>query len=502
MKIYDAVRLILTTHLSDRSIAAASGASATTVRKYRRTARAKKLVWSNLVTLPPAAFNALFNQPKTGRPRRIVPDWAAVHADMQRKGMTLQLCWEEYRQVTPVNALCYSQFAALYRAYLDTLPTVMRQHHVHGERAFVDFSGVRPSYTDRTAGKTVNVELFVGVLPASGYFFATCVASQKVPDWIGAHVAMLEFFGGSPQVIVPDNLRSAVVTAGRNPTIQRSYADFARYYDLTILPARPYKPRDKGAVEQAVRFAQQRILARLRSSTFHSLDDINAAIAPLLNEANDRVMTEYGQSRRERFEKERPTLRALPSEPYVYGEWVRIERTSQDYHVPIFGHFYSVPHRFVGERIDARVTDTHVELFHQRQCVGRHARSTEKGGHTTLASHQTPEHRAQAQRTPEDTKAWANGVGPNVIRFVRKALAVPRPFEGLKVCDRLRGLAHKHGTEAVEAAMGEAFALGSPRISTVQRVLASRKKAEASAPKPHANVQGAQRYLRGPHHVE
>lgn len=498
MKLHDTIRLILTTDLSDRQVAAAAGSGATTVRRYRRVARAKGLTWEKLATLPPKAMLDVLNPPRRSRPRKSEPDWPGLHATMQRKGMTLQLLWEEYRQEAGVAGMCYSHFAARYKAFRDTLPSVMRQHHVPGERVFVDYSGMRPSFVDRVTGKRTDVELFVGVLPSSGLFYAVASASQKVPDWISAHISMLDYFGGVPAVVVPDNLRSAVTKAGRDPVLQRSYADFARHYGLVILPARPGHPRDKGAVEQAVRFAQQRILARLRSQTFYSLEEVNQAIRLLLDEANARPMSKDGQSRRERFEaSERAELRPLPKAPYVFGEWVSIERVPRDYHVAVFGHFYSVPHHLVGERIDARVTDAHVELFHQRQCVGRHARSAEKGAHSTIASHRTPEHRAQAERSPDDMKAWAANAGPSLVRFVRKALDVSHPFEGLKKCDVVRGLAHKHGDAAVEAAMTEAFSLGSPKASTVQRLLANRARSKAPAAARHGNVQGARSYVRG-----
>ncbi len=217
MKLHDTIRLILTTDLSDRQVAAAAGSGATTVRRYRRIARAKALTWEKLAALPPKIVLDTLNPPRRSRPRKSEPDWPALHTTMQRKGMTLQLLWEEYRQETGTAGMCYSHFAARYKAFRDTLPSVMRQHHVPGERVFVDYSGMRPYFVDRVSGKRTDVELFVGVLPSSGLFFATATASQKVPDWIAAHVAMLDYFQGVPSVVVPDNLRSAVTKAGREP---------------------------------------------------------------------------------------------------------------------------------------------------------------------------------------------------------------------------------------------------------------------------------------------
>ena len=302
MKHHDTVRLILTTHPSDREVAASVGVSKTTVGRYRRLAQAKQLTWPEVSALDAEALDRLFNRPANGgRPQRAI-DLSLLHERLQGKGMTLQLLWEELRQDDPYNTPSYSQLAALLRRHRETLPTVMRQYHVPGQRAFVDYSGVRPHYLDPKTMQKVPVELFVGVLGCSSLMFAMCTPSQKVPDFIRAQVAMLEYFGGVPEVIVPDNLKSAVVKTGRLPTIQRSYEELSPHYGIAILPARPYRPRDKASVEVSVKVAQQRILARLRHKHFYSIDELNAEVARLLDEVNDRPMSKDHTSRRARFE--------------------------------------------------------------------------------------------------------------------------------------------------------------------------------------------------------
>lgn len=407
--------------------------------------------------------------------------------------MTLQLLWEDYRRENPHHTLSYSHLAAKLQRHRETLPTVMRQHHKPGERAFVDYSGLRPHYIDPTTHQKVHVELFVGVLGASSLMFAMCTPSQKVPDFIRAHVAMLDYFGGAPEVIVPDNLKSAVTTAARTPTIQRTYADFARHYGVVVLPARPYRPRDKGSVEAGVKYAQQRILSRLRHQHFYSIDELNVEIAKLLEEANDRPMVKDGMSRRARFEAlERAALKPLPPSPYLYAEWVTVPKVPKDYHVAVDGHFYSVPHDLIGKRLDARVTDQTLDIFLDRRRVAHHVRSSVLGTHTTTPTHQPEAHRAQAERSPEGLLAWAKSAGPRLLRFVKHQFDRPQPFLGLTACDTLRTLAHTHGTSALDEAARRSLDLHSPKITTLKRLLdntaATTKK--PAAPR-NSNARGA-----------
>jgi transposase len=493
MKQFDTVRLILTTSLTDREIGAAAGVSKTTVGRYRRLVQTKRLRWEDVAELPPAAIQQLFNQPASGGKSKRTPDLALVHDQLQAKGMTLQLLWEEFRREDPHGTLSYSHLAAKVKGYRETLPTVMRQHHTPGERMFVDYSGLRPHYIDTATREKVYVELFVGVLPASSLMFAMCTPTQRVPDFIRAHVAMLDYIGGVPMVIVPDNLKSAVTTAGRAPTIQRSYADFARHYGVAVLPARPYRPRDKAAVEAGVKFAQQRILSHLRHHQFYSIDELNTEIAKLLEDANARAMVKDGLSRRSRFEAlERAALKPLPPLPYVYAEWVAVPKVPKDYHVSVDGHFYSVPHALIGTKVDARLTDDTVEILSERRKVAHHTRSAVIGGHTTTLSHQPDAHRAQGERTPEGMLAWAKEAGPHVLRFVKHQLSGPQPFTGLPACDRLRSLARSHGTASLDQAARAAMEARAPSITTLKRLLDNAAASAKQTPSPRSS------YAKGP----
>src|SRR5438270_2346836 len=279
----------------------------------------------------------------TGQRRRVEPDWAALARELKRPGVTMMILWEEYRDVSR-EGYGYSRFCDLLRGFERRLSPVMRQHHVAGDKAFVDYSGKRIAIVDPATGEIREAEIFVGVLGASNLTYAEATWTQALPDWTGAHVRMFRFFGGAPKLLVPDNLKSGVAKASfYDPEINRTYGAMAAHYSVGVLPARPYRPRDKAKVEAGVRFAQTYILGRLRAQSFFSLAEANAAIAAALERINAHVMRRLGVSRRQLFETvEMPVLAPLPDADYQFAEWL-LARVSLDYHVEIDGFFYSVP---------------------------------------------------------------------------------------------------------------------------------------------------------------
>ena len=279
------------------------------------------------------------------------PDLVWMHTELRRPGVTLELLHLEYLAAHP-DGYRYSAFCGHYRRWLAQQRTSMRQVHTAGEKTFVDYAGQRPSLVDPATGAIVPVELFVAVLGASNYTYAEATLTQRSVDFIQSHTRTVEYFGGVSAVVVPDQLRTGVTDPCRyEPTIQRTYADWARHYGTAIVPARPAKPRDKAKVEVAVQVAERWILARLRNETFFTLAALNARIAELLTDLNDRPMKGYGgASRRALFERfDRPALQPLPRDRYVHADW-RHARVNIDYHVEVDRHYYSVPHALDSHR--------------------------------------------------------------------------------------------------------------------------------------------------------
>ncbi len=267
----------------------------------------------------------------------------------------------------------------------------MRQEHRVGEKLFVDYAGQTVPVIDRRSGEIRQAQVFVAVLGASSYTFAEATWSQQLPDWLGSHARCSSFLGGVSEIVVPDNLRSAVSKAHRyEPDINPSYRDLAEHYGVAVLPAR--KPRDKAKAEVGVQVVERWILAALLHRQFFSLDELNRAIAVLLERLNARPFKKLPGSRQSAFDTlDRPALRPLPEQPYVYAEWKKA-RVHIDYHVEVDGHYYSVPYQLVKKQLEVRLTARTVECFHANQRVASHLRSLHKGRHSTLTEHMPKSH--------------------------------------------------------------------------------------------------------------
>jgi len=484
----DALRLLLQTQMSDREIGAATGLSKTTVGRYRKLATQKRLTWADAKQWSPADIDRTFNRPHRGNKVRPPVDMATLHDLLTAQKMTLQVWFEDYARDHHPNHCAYSTIARGLRRYRETMPSFMHQVHRPGEKVMVDFSGDVVSYIDRATGQRVKVDVFVGVLGASSYIYAQAIRSQAVPEVMDAHAKMFDFFGGVPQMLVPDNAKSFMTKAGPGGTPQRSYEDLARHYGLTVYAARAYHPKDKAKVEASVKVVQQHILTRLRSFTLYSLEEVQERILDLLPQLNARPMGNNLPSRTQRFDAiERHTLRPLPPHAYEFAEIKSNLRVDRGYHILVEHHRYSVPHALVGQRVDVRLTSNMVEIFHGQKLVARHARSPEVGGLTTVVSHQPEAHRAQAERTPDALQTWAKTAGPTIARFVRRLFDQDRPYMGLRPADELKTLASKYGVPAVEQALLDFGDLKFANITDLKRKLSIQAKKNASTARPRSS---------------
>ena len=288
-----------------------------------------------------------------------------------------------------------------------------------------------------------------------------------------AHVRALNFIGGSPRILVPDNLKSGVTRPDRyDPDLNPTYARLAEHYGMAIMPARIKRPRDKAKAEAGVQLVERWILARLRRRTFFSLEELNQAIADLLSDLNERPFRKLPGCRRSQLEAlDRPALVPLPSQPYEFAKWGRTV-VGADYHVRVEGADYSVPYQLVGRRLDWRQTEHTVELFDHGKRVAAHARQRE-GSCATLREHMPRAHQAYAEgQSPRALLAWAAAVGPATAELARTILSSkPHPLQGLQSCQGLRPLQRRYGPERLEAACRRALALGSANLKTIRSIL-------------------------------
>lgn len=473
-KTREVLRLRWSLGRSARQTAASVGVSVGVVCKTTGRARAAGLDWFAVEQLDDASLEKrLYGQRAKAGEARAEPDPAWMHRELKRTGVTLELLHLEYLAEHP-DGLQYTAFCDRYRAWKKRLGVTMRQNHKAGEKMFVDFSGKKPFVVEPTTGEVREVEMFVAVLGASSRTYAEATRTQQMPDWIAAHTRTVEYFGGSAEVWVPDQLKSAVSRPDRHdPTIQRTYREQARHYGAVVIPARPYRARDKAKVEVGVQVAQRWILARLRHETFFSLEALNARIAELLEDLNNRPRRHLGHvSRNELFERiERVALKPLPPTRFVHHDWKKAT-VNLDYHVEVDSHWYSVPYTLVREEVEVCFSATSVEILHLNKIVARHARSYVKYTHTTDPAHRPPNHEAWANKDPGGLLRWATDVGPNTEAMMRRIFeSNPHREQTWRSGRALRRVGEKYGSERTEVACGRALRFGARSYKPIERML-------------------------------
>jgi len=373
------LRLHFESQLVPGQIASICKVSRSTVQRCLQRLKAAGLSWPLPTDLEDVALERrLYPPPPVASPEeRCLPDCGAIHRELKsRKNVTLQLLWEEYKQANP-QGYAYSWYCELYRAWQRRLDVVLRHEHRAGEKTFVDYAGQTVPVTDPTTGEVRQAQVFVAVLGASNYTYAEASWTQNLWDWIQSHVRAFAFFDGTSQLVIPDNLKSGVKKpCYYEPELNRTYGDLAIHYGVGILPARPYRPRDKAKAEVGVQIVQRWVLAALRKRQFFSLAELNEAILELVHKLNARPFRKLAGSRVELYQMiDRPALQPLPLDPFVYAEWKKA-RVNLDYHIELSGHYYSTPYQLVGKEVEARSTQGTVEIFHQGKRVASHVRSS------------------------------------------------------------------------------------------------------------------------------
>ena len=486
--------------MSHRQIAASLQVSRSSVGEYERRFAASGLNWPLPEALSDRDLERRLFPPPPAVPAdtRVVPDWAVVHQELRRPGVTLMLLWEEYRAAHP-EGFGYSWFCKRYEDWSGSLDVVMRQTHRAGEKLFVDYAGHTVEVVDPASGEIRTAQIFVAVLGASNYTYAEATWSQGLSDWIGSHVRAFGYFDGAPAILVPDNLRSGVSKAHRyEPDLNPTYLELANHYGVAVVPARVRKPRDKAKAETGVQIVERWILAVLRHQSFFSLSTLNTAIATLLERLNQRPFKKLPGSRRTAFETiDRPALRPLPLTPYVYATWKRV-RVNIDYHVEVDGHYYSVPYTLVKQALDVRLTEHTVECFHQRQRIASHVRSPLKGRHTTIAEHMPKAHREFAEWTPERLVRWAEKTGPATAGVIGHIMANrPHPQQGFRSCLGILRLGERYGNDRLEAACVRALRLNACRYKSIESMLQRGLDRQAFPEQQRLDLPVAHDHLRG-----
>ena len=311
--------------------------------------------------------------------------------------------------------------------------------------------------------------------------------------------------GGVTEICVPDNPKTAVSKACRyDPDMNPTYRELAKHYGTVIIPARPRKSRDKAKVETGVQIAEREVLAPLRHQSFFSLAELKRAIRERVEAVNRRPMQKLGVSRRELYEElDKPALKPLPPERYEYGEFHRLG-VNIDYHVELHCHYYSVPYRLRGQRVEVRATARTVEILHKGRRVASHLRDDRPGKHTTEATHMPRAHRAHLEWSPSRLIRWAGSVGPCCAEAARTIIeGKEHPEQGYRACLGLMRLARQYGPVRMEAACKRAVTL---KVCSYRSIKSIMKAGKDSEPLPdeekspglfnrsHENVRGRPYY--------
>lgn len=405
-----------------------------------------------------------------------MPDVEYIHKEIVKKGVTFELLWYEYKDIHP-DGYGLSQFKEYYYRYKKRLNPSMRQSHVPGDKLFVDYSGLTMNVIDQFTGEITKVQVFVAVLGASGYTFVHATKSQTLKDFILSHTKAFDFFGGVPNVLVPDNLKSAIISNNKKGIVENeSYSELARHYDCVISPARPRKPKDKPKAEQGVQGIQRWLIAVLRNRIFFNVDEINEALSPLLDRYNNKVMKHIEKSRNELFlELDSPSLNPLPNNKFIYKEF-KVAIVHLDYHVELHKCYYSVPYKYLKEKVEIRYSTVTVEIYHQNILIATHARLHRINDTSTKKEHMPLNHQyADEKMNPTRLKNWGETIGESAHIFVNQKLEDAQyPTNAYRSIIAILNLAKLYGKEELNLALGYALSINATSTKSIESILSKK----------------------------
>ncbi|MBU4373090.1 MAG: IS21 family transposase, partial [Euryarchaeota archaeon] len=494
--------------LSLRSIEKIVNVSRPIITEYLKQLKSAGLNYQTIKDLSDDDVEDLLNcrnKKKSGRYQDLAEQFEYISCELKRIGVTLFLLWEEYRQKYPAG-YSYSQFCFHYQIWCEKTDISMHQHYKAGDKMFVDFTGKKMSYYDPVLRESQEVDVFVALLSGSQYTYVEASPSQTKEDWIKVNDNSLRFFGGVPNCIVPDNLKSGVIApCFYEPELNQTYADFAEHYDTVILPTRPKKPKDKPLVENAVRNVYRWIYAPLRNITFFSLEDLNHAIWNKLDEYNERNFQKLQTSRRKLFEEiEKDVLKPLPEKNYEL-RYFRNVKVQFNYHVELKEdqNYYSVPFQFAHEEVRLRFTSSIVEIYHKNTRIAFHKRVRKKGEYTTLKHHLPPHHRFYAEWSPDRMLRWGAAIGTNVHQMIKAVLESRKyPEQAFRACLGILNLAKKYGDNRLDRACGRALQFNAISFKMVSYILKNGlDKTDENSGKQksfphHENLRGGEYYKK------
>lgn len=428
-----------------------------------------------------------------------------LEAELGRKHVTRRQLWNEYI-CDHSDGYRYTQFCFhLNQLQLARKPVAIIEHCA-GEKLYVDFAGDTMEYVDRRTGEIFKAQVFVANLPYSDYTFAMAVASQSTDDFLYALRSCLAFLGGCPKVLVPDNLKAAVVKADRyEPELNRVMEDFANHYGFVVVPARVRKPRDKASVENSVKIIYQRVYARLRNRTFFSIDEINESFREKVKEHNQTRMQQKEYSREEKFlAEEKQALSPLPATDFEIKYYADLRVAANNcIYLGRDKRYYSVPHAYIGQKVSVIYTRSLVQIYCNGQAIATHRRSV-GFGYTTVKEHLCSTHQHYKDRSPEYYIRTAEKRSTTLGKLVRQIFEQTKiPETVFKRCDGLLSLQRKTDPALFEPACQIALDNNQLTYKFIQKVIENKAFVQNQTdmqdnqkPLPkHENIRGRQYFI-------
>ncbi len=505
-KIKDVLRLRFITNISYRQISRAVNTPSSTAADYCKRFEITNYSIDEFLSLEEdEIYQLLFPEkslPKTYKTRP-KPNVEYIHKEIAKKGVTFELLWQEYKEQHPDGYGC-SQFKEYYYKYKKRLNPSMRQTYIAGEKMFVDYSGLTVPVIDLSTGEVIKAQIFVSVLGLSGYTYVHATASQKVEDFIRSHVTAFEFYEGIPKILVPDNLKSAIISNNKKGIVfNENYAELSRYYNFAIEPARVRKPQDKAKAEQGVQGIQRWILARFRHRSFFSVDEINQAISELLDIYNNKIIKRLGKSRTDIFEEnEKKFLGELPANRFIYKE-LKIATVNIDYHVELNRCFYSVPFKYLKEKVELKYSNSLVEIYYKLKLIATHPRLYRINDSSTMKEHMPLNHQYQNEKmNPQRLISWGASVGNDAKEFVEIRLEEPQyPEKVYRSLIAILSLGKLYGKIELNLALSYALKIDAKSVKSIESILSKRLYIQAvnntnnnQLFNNHGNIRGSDYY--------
>ena len=505
-KIKDVLRLRFITNISYRQISRAVNTPSSTAADYCKRFEITNYSIDEFLSLEEdEIYQLLFPEkslPKTYKTRP-KPNVEYIHKEIAKKGVTFELLWQEYKEQHPDGYGC-SQFKEYYYKYKKRLNPSMRQTYIAGEKMFVDYSRLTVPVIDLSTGEVIKAQIFVSVLGLSGYTYVHATASQKVEDFIRSHVTAFEFYEGIPKILVPDNLKSAIISNNKKGIVfNENYAELSRYYNFAIEPARVRKPQDKAKAEQGVQGIQRWILARFRHRSFFSVDEINQAISELLDIYNNKIIKRLGKSRTDIFEEnEKKFLGELPANRFIYKE-LKIATVNIDYHVELNRCFYSVPFKYLKEKVELKYSNSLVEIYYKLKLIATHPRLYRINDSSTMKEHMPLNHQYQNEKmNPQRLISWGASVGNDAKEFVEIRLEEPQyPEKVYRSLIAILSLGKLYGKIELNLALSYALKIDAKSVKSIESILSKRLYIQAvnntnnnQLFNNHGNIRGSDYY--------